>query len=326
MIFLNAYDTTVGSMTDLRITEKMLKEALIKDLSYMNNFGLNKVGDISPVFITGYGSSESVIPFFSHPLLIDSGKDQKFLFADIRPFMRQKSAGERPSEVDVKNVTEFAFSKSRMVLSLAWLAGMVGGIKNDLSFAGMVYANWLSEVISKKYGLDPKDQLVVTIVAHYFYQSLFEKEVDEHVLQKFAVQTAKVTKAPTSMIFEVFDRAGKLSDLKSFCSGVISASENVRLHDFNVGMLMSIISNSWYGHNSRDIIPVGLEHPPTWCAIVYMALTERTYKNFMIARVCERIAKYGNGDGFTKAYASYVQQFTQHVGVEELVIRDFVDD
>lgn len=323
MIFPTAYETTVGSLADLRVIEKALKETIIKDLPYIARFNLVKTGDISPVFITGYNQSEELIPHFSHQLLMKVDTKQSFLFSDVRPFMNGKHSNESITEADIRNMTEYLLTKAKVVLSMAWLNGEVSAIKNDLVFAGEVYCKWLGEVISKKYGLDAKDQLVCTIAIHYYWQSLFVNEIDENTVQKFVIRTAQVTKAPATLIFQVFDRISSLSDIKSLCTAIISACENVRLHDFNLGMLLSIISNSWYGHDAKDILSVALEHPPTWCAVVYAALTERTYKSSMVARVTERLSKYGQGDAYVKSFSSYVTNTSAKLGQEELVVRDF---
>lgn len=326
MIFQTAYDTSIGKMTDRRQVEKMLKEALIKDMSYMNTFGVQSLHNIHPVFITGAGLSEALIPFFSHPLLLEQ-QGKSYLFSDIRPFIRKLDEQSGPlTEASIKNITEFLFSKSRLVLSMAWLGNEQSQIKNSLAWAGTVYAYWLSDLISRRYGLDAKDQLIITIGSHYFYQSQFEKEVTEESLQRFAVHTAKVTKAPTSLIFDILDKMGPVTDLTSYCEGIKNAVQNVRLSDFNSGMLLSLIANSWYGHNSRDILPVALEHPPTWCAIVYASVTERSYKNFMIAKIAERFGKYGQSDDFVKNLAGLITQYTTAISTESIVIRDFNDD
>lgn len=326
MIFLSPYDTSIGMMSDRRQVEKMLKEALIKDMSYMNTFNVQPFKDIHPVFITGAGLSEAVIPFFNHPLSLEQ-QGKTFLFTDVRPFIRKLDGqSEKISERDVKNLTEFLFHKSRLVLSMLWLGQDQTELKNTLAWAGTVYAYWLSDVISRRYGLDAKDQLIITIASHYYYQSLFEKEITEETVQKLAIQTARATKAPTDMIFKIIDQMGSVSNLDTYCEGLKKAVENVRLSDFNKGILLSIVANSWFGHNSRDIIPVSLEHPPTWCAIVYAAVTERSYKNAGIAKIAERFGKYGQSDNFTKGMAGLIMQYTTTPSMESLVIRDFCDD
>jgi len=315
-------------MIDLKATVRAIREAMIRDMVHFRTLDVNSITDIKAAFIIGAGSSEDVIPFFSHPLVIDGTDHAQFLFTDIRPFVKKNEVeGLGFTDIPpVKNTTEFNFTKSRAILSLAWLSGHQSALRNDLAWAGVVYAMWLSEVIAKKYALDPKDQIVLAVLSYYFYYSLFSAdEPDSDGVEKMAIHIIKATRAPAPLVFEILDKAGAIRDITEFCTAVIRVTENVRLQDFNVSMLLTIISNSWYGLNSREILAVALEHPPTWCAMVYMSLTERTFRNYMVSRIADRFGKHGNSDTFLKAYTGLVKEHTvqKTAGTESLEILAF---
>lgn len=327
MINMSAYDTTVGSLIDVRSIVKAIREAMIQDLSHQRSLDIVTGYDIKPAFIIGAGNAEDIVPFFSHPMLVDAGNGSKFLFTDLRLFIRKQDIPDLGFNQlpPVKNITEFNFTKSRSILSLAWMTGQQSIVKNDLRWSAIIYAMWLGEIIAKKYMLDPKDQLIINIVSYYFYASLFtEGELDNDEIEKIAVHIVKATKAPASMVFDVLYKVDTLTDLESFCRAIVGATENVRLNDFNSGVLLTLIANSWYGVNSRDILAVALEHPPTWCAIVYAAATERSFKNYMVARITDRYGKHGASDGYIKAYTSLVKEYTASIpGLESLEILPF---
>ena len=196
-------------------------------------------------------------------------------------------------------------------MTLAWVTGGVDQIRNNLMFAGSVYASWLSDAISKRFALDPSDQLQLFIISYFYYQSLFKdtSTFDEETKQMFAVHTIKASKAPSKMVFEIFDKIGTLSTMEDYCTNVKNILDNVRLKDLNAGLLITTLGNSWYGINSKEILAIALEHPPTWVAIVYTALVERTFKNSTIARIAERFGKNGNASDFLKAYVSLTQRY-----------------
>lgn len=327
MIHDTAYDTTMGSFMDLKLIVRSIREAIIRDAIYNQQLDLKGMDGIVPMFIMGNYSSEANIPFFTHPLLIEGDKNIRYLVSDIRPFVRNDQSNSDSNKPAIKNMTEFNIAKSRLILNMAWLNSMVQGIRNELSFASTVFASWLSEIIGKKYALDPKDQLVLNIMCHYYYLTLFTNEtMDDVSLHKFSVHTIKATRAPVDLVIDTFSKIGDIRNINEFCSKVPEILENIRLKDFNVGILLTVIANSWYGLNSREILAVALEHPPTWCSLVYASLTERTFKNSMIARVSERYGKNGNADNFLKAYSSIVREFTvSSLAREELVILPFED-
>lgn len=312
-IFLDSYETSTGSMVVIKDIENEIKKSIIKD--GLDNVTLNVRHDglFRPLFITGLLDSDVNIPLFTHPITIKNYNGKNYLCTDLRLFIK-KEADIKNIEHGVKNLTEYNFAKSRAVINLIWLNEDINSFKNNFSFAGIVYANWLAETISKAFALDFKDQTTLAIITSYFYQTLFiskETEIDDEIKQRFAVHTIKATKAPAEFVFQVFDKINKrISNIEDFCEVVRDVLENVRLNKFNEVMLLTIIRNSWYGTNSKEIISVSLEHPPTWCAVIYTALTERTFKSSMIYRVAERFGKRGASDEFLKNYIDVVKGYT----------------
>jgi hypothetical protein len=65
-------------------------------------------------------------------------------------------------------------------------------------------------------------------------------------------------------------------------------TDSVRLKDFNAGVLFTLLGNTWFGANAKEMIAVATEHPPTWIAMLLSAFTERTFKNSQIAKILER--------------------------------------
>lgn len=324
----SGYDTTVGSGMNVKSVEHAIKEAFVKDAIYNCNFDLISSLNFRPVFITGQNSSESNIPFFAHPMIIKGYKGMNFICADVRPFVKSSDHHDGFERPEVRNQTEFNFAVKRLAMNMAWVCGEVNQIKLNLSFAGAVFAAWLSDTIAKRFALDPKDQMVLSIVSHYYYQSLFhgEDQIEEELLQKFAVHTIKATKAPSQMVFEVFDRikaGGPMRSGADYCDHVKRVLENIRLEDLNVGLLITMIGQSWFGLNAKEILAVALEHPPTWIAIVHSSLDERTYRNSMIARISERYAKNGAGDEFLKNFGNMMTSLTEKRDSDRPAFRAF---
>lgn len=308
-MYKDCYDTTVGSALNAKPIVLAIRESIIKDgLGYVN-LGVKDVNGLKPVFITGQANSESQIPLFTHPITIKVSPSEQYLCADVRFFVRKDTPLDN-IEKSIKNFTEYNFAKSRLILSMLWETGYEGKIKNGLTFAGVVYAQLISEAISKNYALDFGDQTTLAIITHYFYQSLFidGTVIDDDVKERMVLQTVNATKAPAAMVLGVFDKIGKMNSIDDYCLAVTEIIQNVRLKNFNLAVLLTVIKNSWYGTNAKEIISVALEHPPTWCAIVWTALNERTYKNSMVYRVAERYGKRGASDEFNKSYIDLIRE------------------
>lgn len=301
----DSYDTTIGSLYNTRNIQDALRKAIILDEGKLPTFGVRPEGNIKPFFVTGLPSHREV-PIFYHPIDVDY-RGQRYVCMDVRFFMPKDGHDGRTVE-GVSNRTEFNFAVQRTVLSMVWANGEYSRIKNTLFFANQVYSTWLSEVIGRSFNLDFADQSKVAIVCSLFYQGLFEETfvLDEETKNRCAAHTIKAVNAPADMVFETFDKIEKLNRLPDLVEAIKAATENVRLKDFNLKYLTSAIQNSWFGQNNKEVVSVALEHPPTWCVIVFSALNERTYQNSMIGRTAKNVSRRGAGADYIKAYEEMV--------------------
>lgn len=295
-----AYDTTIGSSLNTTAIRRAISEAIVRD--YIQDKKLNLISSLEyiPLFVTGRYTSEESIPFFAHPLIVQC-KQGKFICADMRMFVR-KDNGSYSEQIS--NAAEYDMMFHRVVLTLLALTDGPSSLRSSLGFAGVVYASWIAECCGKAFALDIGDQVKLNILAHQFYQSLFfeESKFDEEVLQMMAVQTAKALRVPVEMCLELFDRLEPATDLEGFCNNVKNILENVRLKNLVPGSLITIVQNSWFGINHRELLAVALEDPLTWIAIVVASLEQRSFKNAMVSRISERLGKQGKAQEFMKTF------------------------
>ena len=309
-IFADSYQTRVGSIYATDPIVNAIKKAMVADsIQYNNTLMVRSTEDTRCFFIIGNRDSEAEIPLFTHPITFKGREGEQYLCSDIRVFVKKGTPTDN-IEKSIRNLTEYKFAKGRAILNLAWITGGHGKIKNTLSFASKVFSHWLSEIIAKNYALDFKDQTLINILSSFYYQTLFTENVtfSDEDRQRMAIHTIKATGASSAQVFEVFDKIEQIKDIEDYCALVPKVTENVRLKDFNLGVLLSIVKNSWYGTNAKEIISVCLEHPPTWVALVYTALSEKTFSNSTESRVAERHGKRGAADEFKKAFLAMMRE------------------
>lgn len=323
MIFGTAYDTTMGSVVIVKPIQHAIEKAIIASEIKSVTLNLKADGEYKPIFVTGAFQSDTEIPLFTHPITILNNKGEKYICTDLRLFIKQ-GADIKDIDSSVKNRVEFNFVKSRAILNMLWLNGHANELRVNLNFASTVYAAWLSETISKSFALDYGDQTTLSVISHAFFQSLFldKKELTATDIDKIATSIIKSTKLPAATVFGILEQIKELKDINDYCKAVTDILANVRLQNFNLPVLLSIISNSWYGTNNKEIIAASLEHPPTWIAMIYTSLSERTYKTSKIYQLAEKYGKRGGSSDFELAYVRMMKETTieQPVG---LVIRNF---
>lgn len=320
-IYKTAYDTTLGQALETRKIEEGLKTYLIEYGEKPRTFeGLNVISSVKyfPVELYGNISSAKEIPFFAHPLALEGFKGQDYLFLDSRLY--KKYTQEADPVIKIVSAWEYEFVLQRYFMNYGWVNGLAAEMRTRLSFAGNVYANWLSEVISRRFGLDPREQKIVALISHFFYQECFMQETAyaEEEKQKMAMQAAKAVNAPSSMAFDVIDQIAKpMVDVKGYCETLITLLKNVRLKDFSHGALYTLVGLSWYGQNGKEIIALALEHPPTWMAICYAAITNRSYKHSTVSNLVEKLGRQGLSESYAKAFAMIGKELTVSFAIEE---------
>ena len=320
-IYKTAYDTTLGQALQTHKIEQGLKTYLIEYGEKPRTFdGLNVISSVKyfPVELYGSISTAQEIPFFAHPLILEGYKGLDYLFLDSRLYKKYTS-GADPT-IKIVSAWEYEFVLQRFFMNYGWVNGLASEMRTRLSFAGMVYANWLSEIISRRFGLDPREQKIVALVSHFFYQECFMQEVSysEEEKQGMAMQAAKAVNAPGSMAFDVIDQIGKpMTDVKGYCEALTTVLQNVRLKDFTHGALYTLVGLSWYGQNGKEIIAIALEHVPTWMAICYAAITNRSYKHSTVSNLVDKLGRQGLSEGYAKAFAMISKEMTTNYATEE---------
>jgi hypothetical protein len=316
MIYKTAYDTTLGQAFHMAPIEQELKKAISQNgptyFSFKEYDVISSVNFLQ-LQITNSNARYSEIAHFNHPIAIEHFKDQNFLILDSRLFLKEDL---HSNSVLITNKSEYDFSLKRYFINSAWLNLGPGQIKSSLHFGASVYSYWLSEIISRRFVLDPLDQLKLSIVTNYFYQQLFSnlEELSEDTKQAMVSFAVKTIKIPAKLGLEIVDQITLMPSVKEYCENVSRILDNIRLKEFNTGLLYTIVGMNWYGLNAKETIAIAIEHVPTWLAILYTAITNKTYKSSTISNVALKYSKGGLGEEFTKNFILLIESLAVPVG------------
>ncbi len=321
--FKDGFQTTLGLRINTSKIQEALLESFIADNLLTSSLDVKKVGDVYPVFITALQDSEEKIPLFAHPYYLKTKDGREVLATDMRLYLKKNVFDGNLITLPkaVISQVEFNFARSRVVLNLKWLEDDADTLKLNLHFASAMFGRWMADVLSKAYALDGGDQIIVAIASSYYYQALFNdlERYDEEMLHKWRIHTHKTTNADDKTIQGVFENMPVIKGVSSLIEGIIKTTNNVRLKDLNIVSLLTLIKNSWYGTNSKDIIAIAVEHPPTWMAVVYAATSERSYRSSQIAKIVERVGKRGLADDYMKQYHKVVSEYDLSLSHQALI-------
>lgn len=316
MIYPTAYDTTVGKAFQMAKTVRAIQESAVRDGSYQRVFGLLNLNDsdikVVPWFIVGSNSSESQIPFFNHPILVDLvDKGEKVLCSDIRPYASFNPNNFNDDDaLRIKNKIGLNLEKLRLSLNLLWLEKRPSMLREISTVPMAIFSNWISESITRRFGLSPKDQMIISVVSCFYYYSLFSNnsDFDEEEKTRLISSTMKATRAPIIMVEEIFNLSRPMGSIKEFSATIKELVDNIRLENFDEGILINLVISSWFGVEAKQLISVAMEHPPTWISIVYSAFTEKSYKNTVISKIAQRYIGTKGENDFVRSLVSLVKE------------------
>lgn len=302
--FATAYDTTVCSGYVLDKLAEGIQLALVKgDLAF------SRIPNSRVFEVRAMGSASSAIPEFAHPYPFDFN-GQRCLAIDVRPFGHFDRI---KGEFVIRNQVEYQLLVHRAKLNDLWLDGNYGLLRDVSPAAMQFYASWISENVARRFALDMREQLDLSICSALYYGGLFtdDAELTEERKMKLVQSVSRATRASAQDVLGVLDRiGGPMGHIDSFCLQAKEATKSVRLQEFNSGVLVSILKGTWFGYHSQELLAVATEHPPTWLAVLLAAHVDRTWKNSALAKLVERQAKRDSGQQFVRAVTNLTQMAT----------------
>lgn len=256
---------------------------------------------LNPVILYGLSDIEKTIPIFNHPII---NLEHKWIALDLRSFVKPTSDKE---SYEIRNESEYNLNLQRFILSGMWFVDKESSLYS-LKLAHFAFASWLSDNLTKKFGLDLNNQLQLRILSLIYYSKLFTDNYTDDDFMKLLVRSKDDIIAP-KLIEDIYENISDLNNIDDFCKSCYDITKNIRLKNLDFNVLVNIISNNWIGTASKELTMLALEHPPTWISLVYSSLTQRSFKKSYITGIVDKMDKRGKGEEFLKALISITKDY-----------------
>jgi hypothetical protein len=326
-IYKTPYETTVGSGANTERVIHPLQEYLINH-PYETQPGISN-DPIRLVYFSANDKDADLIPSFAHPMFFEIKKNSgvSFLAVDVRPVVSRLTMPSQPLggmySSRIRNSGEFLFMSVRAIMSKMWLEGSYALLRDISHVPCAIYSSWISEAVANRFGLDAADRTRIQIMAALFYQTLFTETglSEETDRQKMAYAASKATRAPIDEIFTIADKIAQaqngsaFANINDFCNATKEVIENERMQMFNAGILTTVLANTWFGVNAKEVAPCALEHPPTWISLVFTSFQEKSFKNSNISNISKRFAGNKGEVDFVKAFFA---MYTSNGGFKDM--------
>lgn len=263
----------------------------------------NEYLKLTPVMLYGLSDVEKDITPFNHPII---NSDAKWIALDLRNVVKLSADKEN---FEVRNDSEYNLSLQRFILTGMWAVGKQSSLYG-LKFPHFCFASWLSENLTKKFGLDLNNQLQLRVLALIYYSKLFTNDYNEDDFGKLIVRLKEDIMVP-KLIEEVHEKIGDLENIDDFCKACYDVTGNIRLKNLDANVLINTLANNWIGLNGKELVLLSLEHPPTWISLVFAGLTQRSFSKNVIGTIVEKLNKKGTGDEFLKALVYLTREYKE---------------
>lgn len=205
---------------------------------------------------------------------------------DARPYMRWD---RRNDSYRLLAENDFSFQCTRLALTqLAEDEGERPFLRlGDVPIK--TFVRWVTLGIAQRFNLALEDQMRLSVIVAYYYhtQLTAEQTLSDTDRNRLANQVSRITAIPTPQVLDIIDTVGTLTDGPALATAIAEQSGSVRLSNLKFTDLYLLLAASWVGVNSRENVGVALEHIPTFIAMVYMGLGDRSYRKTLITRRAE---------------------------------------
>ena len=248
------------------------------------------------------GDEHTQLKPFAHPLLLEdrgSGSQGTLIIGDARAVSRSsRETGE------LRGGSDFEYLKLRCrLMDQAWLDGRSLDLLAAGDFQVRVFARLMAENLGRRMNLSVETQRLIQILAGYYYIQLFYDEVpvdDETFVLKAAKRISRSVGIPVPEVLAVIEPAGHMPDITAFTQALVAHGGSVRLEKMKPGTIFTFLGGIWFGANPTEQVAVALEHPPTFCAMLYLAQTDRSYRKTILGQLIQRVDRRGDlGDSFS---------------------------
>jgi hypothetical protein len=281
-MFIEPYDTSVLKKYPVKALTEQLETSFIQgDLRAVELHSRDGENALDALYEVPPGV-EKVEPMEA-PKLIETRHGQKVVIDS-----RATKKFDRDGVLYVSAPSDFNFAKREAILTYLWAQGAVAFSQlGELPIR--VYARWVSEGIVRRLGLDPMDQLRVSVLAAYFYLCGFSPEpLSEGQQIGVSNLISRAVGLPVNHVLPVVQTAGHITDLKDFVEKLkMAEGASPRLEQLNVALIYTLLNGSWFGARKGLIVATALEYPPTFLAMLLTAYTDRSYHSSFFARTAQ---------------------------------------
>lgn len=277
-MLLMPYDTAQGQMYQVgKIVAELEKAQIDLPFPEVETPGGNIVKNLH--FVTPNDDHEDVKGFTQ---IVNLGTDQEpKLVLDGRPYMRWE---RRTDTYRLTAENDYMFQCVRGALMLRAMKGGPAVFDRLGDIPLITFVKWITRALVGKFNLDEATELKISVVAAFYYLGMSEAAIATDAEARMGVIKIvnRVTRVPFNAIADISDKIKSLKTLNDLAVTVSEDLDTIRMGKLKAGDIWTLLAASFYGINSRENVGVAFEHLPTFIAMVYVSVADRSYRKYTL--------------------------------------------
>lgn len=297
---IDPYDTTVGGWYKPAPIINALRRA---EITHPLPSAVTPTGNrLRDAFVVTPSEDFQDIPNFTQ--FVNIGKDSPKWVMDGRPYMRWNRNAD-----SYRLVAENDYAFQCMRLAITQLLSDDPGFMHRLGDTPVkTWVRWLTLALAQRYNLSLEYQARVSVICAYYYHTQLDEARTLSVSERQALsnKVSRVTAVPVPTVLEMIEPVGPLKTGDDLATALREHAGTLGLTQLKFVDLYTLVANSWIGVNARENVGLALEHIPTFIAMVYYALSERSYRKTVITRRAETTGRQHELQQFTNGLFRYI--------------------
>lgn len=286
------YQTTLGRLNKpeeyTRAVQKAEISLALPPMATVNNETLIDTGYVTP------REEHDDIPNFAHIINLGDERNPR-LVVDGRQYMRYD---ERTGVTRLIAANDWQLQCVRVALTRKLLDEGSSAFARLTDFPAKVFMDWITGTLVQRYTLRPESEMALRVISALYYQAMLSPELREpgHDRVRFASIIARITSIPIDFVLNMVDpemqgTIGVLNNANDLAKELSSKARTLSMGELKFADLHTLLKASWFGTNAQENVGIALEHLPTWIAVLYTAVSDRSYRKSKITERAERAGR-----------------------------------
>lgn len=257
------------------------------------------------------------IQLLPHPITVKGKLDKRiFTVVDLRSYSRALTA-TTDNRIVFPITGAIPFNLMRARLQQKWILRGPTGLDEIKRYPMNIFSGWVTGLIDRKLTIsDDEAYRRCRVITALWFESQFipttpnRKQLTGQEIADTALYIKDVTGVDYEIALNTVEAVGSyIPTIDDFLNALHTFGGSIRYKQLSKPIFLTLMVTSWFGTALvREVVGVGLEYPPTFIAMVWAALTERTYRETPIGRLVNNQADKDKGKQFLREIDDYLSR------------------